>query len=105
MDRPVAAAVGQVVPRRQLIRLTGWLPTDLVARLLALLERRPALVGAARLRDAIDLNDATTRSWRWSPGLVGSRRTSPHRRQHGPELQVVTERCRLPAARPQPDSS
>ena len=53
---------GQVVPRGQLIRLTGWLPTDLAVRLLALLERGPALVGveAARLREAIDLNDPTT---------------------------------------------
>jgi hypothetical protein len=53
---------GQVVPRGQLIRLTGWLPTDLAVRLLALLEGGPALVGAeaARLRDAIDLNDPTT---------------------------------------------
>jgi hypothetical protein len=53
---------GQVVPRGQLIRLTGWLPNDLAARLLALLERGPAVVGAeaARLRDAIDLNDSTT---------------------------------------------
>jgi len=53
---------GQVVPRGQLIRLTGWLPTELAVRLLALLERGPALVGAeaARLRDVIDLNDPTT---------------------------------------------
>ena len=53
---------GQVVPSGQLIRLTGWLPTDLAGRLLALLERGPALVGAeaARLREAIDLNDPTT---------------------------------------------
>jgi hypothetical protein len=53
---------GQVVPRGQLIRLTGWLPTDLAVRLLGLLEGGPALVGAeaARLRDAIDLNDPTT---------------------------------------------
>jgi hypothetical protein len=53
---------GQVLPRGQLIRLTGWLPTDLAVRLLALLERGPALVGAeaARLREAIDLNDPTT---------------------------------------------
>jgi hypothetical protein len=53
---------GQVVPRGQLIRLTGWLPTDLAVRLLALLEGGPALVGAeaARLRDVIDLNDPST---------------------------------------------
>jgi hypothetical protein len=53
---------GQVAPRGQLIRLTGWLPTDLAGRLLALLERGPALVGAeaARLREVIDLNDPTT---------------------------------------------
>jgi hypothetical protein len=53
---------GQVVPRGQLIRLTGWLPTDLAVRLLALLEGGPALVGAeaARLREVIDLNDPTT---------------------------------------------
>ena len=50
------------MPRGQLIRLTGWLPTDLAGRLLALLERGPALVGAeaARLREVIDLNDPTT---------------------------------------------
>jgi hypothetical protein len=42
--------------------LTGWLPTDLAVRLLALLEGGPALVGAeaARLREVIDLNDPTT---------------------------------------------
>jgi hypothetical protein len=53
---------GQVVPRGQLIRLTGWLPTDFAVQLLALLERGPALVGAeaARLREVIDLNDPTT---------------------------------------------
>lgn len=53
---------GQVVPRGQLIRLTGWLPTGLAVRLLALLEGGPALVGAeaARLREVIDLNDPTT---------------------------------------------
>jgi hypothetical protein len=53
---------GQVLPRGQLVRLTGWLPTGLAVRLLALLEGGPALVGAqaARLREAIDLNDPTT---------------------------------------------
>jgi hypothetical protein len=53
---------GQVVPRGQLIRLTGWLPTDLAVQLLALLERGPTLVGAeaARLREVLDLNDPTT---------------------------------------------
>lgn len=53
---------GQVIPRGQLIRLTSWLPADLAAQLLLLLERGPALIGAeaARLRDAIDLNDQTT---------------------------------------------
>jgi hypothetical protein len=53
---------GQVVPRGQLIRLTGWLPTGLAVRLLALLEGGPALVRAeaARLREVIDLNDPTT---------------------------------------------
>ena len=50
------------MPRGQLIRLTGWLPTDLAVQLLALLERGPALVGAeaARLREVIDLNDPST---------------------------------------------
>ena len=43
---------GQVVPRGQLIRLTGWLPTDLAVRLLTLLERGPALVGPRRLVSA-----------------------------------------------------
>jgi hypothetical protein len=58
---------GQVVPRGQLIRLTGWLPTDLAVQLLALLERGPALVGAeaARLREVIDLNDPPPQPWRW----------------------------------------
>jgi hypothetical protein len=53
---------GQVVPRGQLIRLTGWLPTDLAVQLLALVGRGPALVGAeaARLREVLDLNDPTT---------------------------------------------
>jgi hypothetical protein len=33
---------GQVIPRGQLIRLTSWLPADLAAQLLLLLERGPA---------------------------------------------------------------
>ena len=63
MDRALSELRrGQVVPRGQLIRLTGWLPTDLAVQLLALLERGPVLVGAeaARLREVIDLNDPTT---------------------------------------------
>lgn len=53
---------GEVIPHSQLIRFTSWLPADLAAKLLVLLERGPALVGAeaARLRDAVDLNDQTT---------------------------------------------
>jgi hypothetical protein len=53
---------GEVIPHSQLIRFTSWLPAGLAAQLLVLLERGPALVGAeaARLRDAVDLNDQTT---------------------------------------------
>jgi hypothetical protein len=53
---------GEVIPHSQLIRFTSWLPADLAAQLLVLLERGPALVGAeaARLRDAVDPNDQTT---------------------------------------------
>jgi hypothetical protein len=53
---------GQVIPRSQLIRLTGWLPTGLAAQLLRLLDNGPALVSTqtAGIRDAIDLNDPTT---------------------------------------------
>jgi hypothetical protein len=53
---------GQVIPRGQLIWLTGWLPADLAARLLRLLDGGPELVGAqaARIRNAVDRNDPTT---------------------------------------------
>jgi hypothetical protein len=53
---------GQAIPRGQLIWLTGWLPADLAARLLRLLDGGPELVGAqaARIRNAIDRNDPTT---------------------------------------------
>jgi hypothetical protein len=53
---------GQVIPRSQLIRLTGFIPADLAARLLRLLDGGPELVGAqaARIRNAIDPNDPTT---------------------------------------------
>jgi hypothetical protein len=90
---------GQVVPRGQLIRLTGWLPTDLAVRLLALLERGPVLVRAeaARLREAIDLNDPTTPALAVvTLGLAGSRRTGPHRRQHRPGPPGPAQRCRPP---------
>jgi hypothetical protein len=53
---------GQLLARGQLIRLTGFLPADLAARLLRLLEGGPELVGtqAARIRTAIDPNDPAT---------------------------------------------
>ena len=63
MDGSVRASPWPGRAPGQLIRLTGWLPTDLAAQLLALLERGPARVGAeaaARLREVIDLNDPTT---------------------------------------------
>src|SRR4029453_9375638 len=49
----------QFIPRSQLIRLTGFIPADLVARLLRLLEGGTELVGAqaARIHNAIDPND------------------------------------------------
>ena len=53
---------GQVIARGQLIRLTGFIPADLAARLLRLLDGGPELVGtqAARIRTAIDLNGPAT---------------------------------------------
>src|SRR4029453_14453202 len=52
----------QLTPRSQLIRLTGFLPADLAARLLRLLDGGPELVGtqAARIRTAIDPNGPAT---------------------------------------------
>ena len=52
----------QLIPRSQLIRLTGFLPADLAARLLRLLDGGPELVGAqaARIGTAIDPNDPAT---------------------------------------------
>jgi len=52
----------QFIPRSQLIRLTGFLPADLAARLLRLLDGGPELVGtqAARIRTAIDPNGPAT---------------------------------------------
>jgi hypothetical protein len=52
----------QFIPRSQLIRLTGFIPADLAARLLRLLDGGPELVGtqAARIRNLIDPNDPTT---------------------------------------------
>ena len=52
----------QAIPRGELIRLTGWIPADLVARLLRLLDGGPELVGAqaAWIRSAIDPNDPAT---------------------------------------------
>jgi hypothetical protein len=49
----------QLTPRSQLIRLTGFLPADLAARLL---DGGPELVGtqAARIRTAIDPNGPAT---------------------------------------------
>ena len=55
----------QFIPRSQLIRLTGFIPADLAARLLRLLEGGAELVRAqaARIGIAIDPNDPAT------PGL------------------------------------
>jgi hypothetical protein len=52
----------QFIPRSQLIRLTGFLPADLAARLLRLLDGGPELVGtqAARIRNLIDPNNPAT---------------------------------------------
>src|SRR5215218_7541368 len=51
-----------LIPRSQLIRLTGVLPADLAARLLRLLDGGPELVGAqaARISTAIDPNEPAT---------------------------------------------
>ena len=53
---------GQVIPRGQLIRLTGVLPADLAARLLRLLDGGPELVRGqvARIGNGIDPNDPAT---------------------------------------------
>jgi hypothetical protein len=52
----------QILPRGQLIRLTSFIPADLAARLLRLLDGGPELVGAqaARIGTAIDPNDPAT---------------------------------------------
>jgi len=52
----------QFIPRSQLIRLTGFIPADLAARLLRLLDGGPELVGtqAARIGTAIDPNGPAT---------------------------------------------
>jgi hypothetical protein len=52
----------QFIPRSQLIRLTGFIPADLAARLLRLLDGGPELVGtqAARIRNLIDPNNPAT---------------------------------------------
>ena len=52
----------QLTPRSQLIQLTGFLPADLAARLLRLLDGGSELVGtqAARIRTAIDPNGPAT---------------------------------------------
>jgi hypothetical protein len=53
---------GQLLARGQLIRLTGFIPADLAARLLRLLDGGPELVGAqaARIRNTIGPNDPAT---------------------------------------------
>jgi hypothetical protein len=53
---------GQVIPRGQLIRLTGFIPADLAARLLRLLDGGADLVRgqAARIGNGIDPNDPAT---------------------------------------------
>lgn len=53
---------GQVIARGQLIRLTGFIPADLAARLLRLLDGGADLVRgqAARIGTAIDPNDPAT---------------------------------------------
>src|SRR4029453_13047081 len=57
----------QFIPRSQLIRLTGFIPADLAARLLRLLDGGPELVGtqAARIRTAIDPHGPPPQSWPW----------------------------------------
>jgi hypothetical protein len=62
MDRSVRAPAWPGRAARPAHPADRLAPTDLAARLLALLERGPALVGAgaARLREVIDLNDPTT---------------------------------------------
>ena len=53
---------GQVIPRGQLIRLTGFIPADLAARPLRLLDGGADLVRgqATRVGNGIDPNDPTT---------------------------------------------
>jgi hypothetical protein len=55
-------AGSQLTPRSQLIRLTGFIPADLTARLLRLLDGGPQLVGTqtARIRNLIDPNNSAT---------------------------------------------
>jgi hypothetical protein len=55
-------AGSQLTPRSQLIRLTGFIPADLAARLLRLLDGGPQLVGTqtARIRNLIDPNNPAT---------------------------------------------
>ena len=103
---------GQAIPRGELIRLTGWLPADLVARLLALLEGGPELVGAqaAWVRNAIDPNDPATPvlavvglGWLEAAGQVLAAGSSAHELQV--VLSVADRHGQLPRrhARQQPD--
>jgi hypothetical protein len=82
----------QLIPRSQLIRLTGILPADLAARPLRLLEGGPELVGAqaARMSTAIDPNDPATPAlavvvlgWLQAAQQILAAGSSPH------ELQVL----------------
>ena len=85
---------GQVVPRGQLIRLTGWIPADLAARLLGLLDGGAELVGAQAtwLRNAINPNDPTTPALavvaRWWRSPSRARRSSTPIRRIGPLQQL-----------------
>ena len=98
----------QFIPRSQLIRLTGFIPADLAARL-RLLDGGPELVGAqaARIGTAIDPNDPATPAWPCSCS-AGWKPHSPGRREQPPGAAGAVERGRpagpAPLA-PRPDSN
>jgi hypothetical protein len=84
-------------PTKPAHRLTGFLPADLAARLLRLLDGGSELVGtqAARIRTAIDPNGpATPGPGRGCAGLAGGRRTGPGCREQLPGAGGPVERSR-----------